>query len=166
MSASFDFESPDHFTTGTVGPPGQRVFYLQAREAGALVTLKVEKEHVRSLADALAMLLAKLPTPDDVPADPVLLEPIEAQWVVGSMAVGYDEAQDRIVILAKELVEEEEAESASARLRITRGQAAAFVERGQALMKAGRPICPMCSQPQDPGGHLCPRRNGPVPTRV
>ena len=60
MSASFDFEAPDHFTTGTVGPSGQRVFDLQAREARQIVTLKVEKEQVRALAEYLAGLLARL----------------------------------------------------------------------------------------------------------
>ena len=30
--SSFDLPAPDVFTAGTVGPPGQRVFYLQARD--------------------------------------------------------------------------------------------------------------------------------------
>jgi uncharacterized repeat protein (TIGR03847 family) len=49
-----------------------------------------------------------------------------------------------------------------ARFRITRAQAAAFVERAQELMKAGRPTCPVCSRPMDPEGHVCPRANGHV----
>jgi len=40
MSTSFEFLSPDHFTAGAVGQPGQRIFYLQSREKGQLVTLK------------------------------------------------------------------------------------------------------------------------------
>jgi uncharacterized repeat protein (TIGR03847 family) len=54
LDASFDFERPDRFTTGTVGEPGQRVFYLQARQGRQLVTLKTEKEQVRALAEHLA----------------------------------------------------------------------------------------------------------------
>ena len=50
MSTSFEFVAPDHFTAGAVGPPGQRVFYLQSREKGTLITLKSEKEQVRALA--------------------------------------------------------------------------------------------------------------------
>jgi len=49
VSESYRLDAPDHFTVGTVGPPGQRVFYLQAREARRIVTLKVEKEQVRAL---------------------------------------------------------------------------------------------------------------------
>jgi Protein of unknown function (DUF3090) len=38
----------------------------------------------------------------------------------------------------------------------------AFVERARALQRAGRPTCPMCGEPKDPGGHVCPRSNGHV----
>ena len=61
MSESFELPAPDYFTTGAVGAPGQRVFYLQGRQARAVVTLKVEKEQIAALADYVAGLLAKLP---------------------------------------------------------------------------------------------------------
>jgi uncharacterized repeat protein (TIGR03847 family) len=88
--------------------------------------------------------------------------------------VGYDGDRDRILIVANERVEDgddEESESeeertgpepASARFAITRIQAAAFVERARSLQRAGRPTCPMCGEPKDPGGHVCPRSNGHV----
>jgi uncharacterized repeat protein (TIGR03847 family) len=100
---------------------------------------------------------------------------------VGSLGLGYDESSDRLVVVANEAVEQEEAdeqeaaqpetpeapegdapEGARARFLITRAQAAAFVERARALVKAGRPICPMCQQPKDSAGHVCPRSNGHV----
>jgi uncharacterized repeat protein (TIGR03847 family) len=173
---SYEIDSPDHFTAGAIGPPGQRVFYLQSRQAGRLVTLKVEKEHVRALGEYLSGLLARVKgAPDPARGAVDLLEPVEAVWDVGSLAVGYDEAQDRVVVEASELQEEAEEEGtesaaaeesgpepAMARFRITRGQAAAFVERANDLMKAGRPSCPICSRPMDPEGHVCPRSNGHV----
>lgn len=180
---SFEIDAPDHFTAGAIGPPGQRVFYLQSREGGRVVTLKVEKEHVRALAEYLGGLLARLkgalgPTRGGVE----LLEPLQPVWDVGSIAVGYDERQDRVVVEASELLEEtgdevgEEAGEqgggetveqtgpppAMARFRITRAQAAAFVERANDLMKGGRPSCPICSRPMDPEGHVCPRSNGHI----
>jgi uncharacterized repeat protein (TIGR03847 family) len=169
MSTSFDFEAPDHFTTGTVGPSGQRIFYLQAREARRVVTLKVEKEQVRALAEYLAGFLARLKgKAEAAPDDLALLEPVEAAWDVGSIGVGYDEGKDRIVVEAAEAVEEEEGgeEPASARFRITRGQAAGFVERAQELMRGSRPACPLCTLPMDPTGHVCPRKNGHVTHRA
>lgn len=168
MSDSFDLETPDHFTAGTVGVPGQRTFYLQVREARALVTLKIEKEQVGTLGEYLGALLANLrAVTDEIPDDLALLEPVEPAWAVGSIAVGYDEERDRVLIVATETVEDEEsgAQAATARFRLTRAQAAAFVDRVRALVKAGRPLCPLCSRPKDPEGHACPRSNGHVVTR-
>jgi uncharacterized repeat protein (TIGR03847 family) len=163
MSASFEFVAPDHFAAGAVGPPGQRVFYLQSREKGTLVTLKSEKEQVRALAQYLAGLLDKLPAVGTATVKAAaLLEPLDAAWIVASIAVGYDEARDRILVVANELLEDEEGDAASARLLITRAQAAAFVKQAEVLMKAGREICPWCNQPKDPGGHVCARSNGHV----
>ena len=162
-AASFDFDAPDHFTAGAVGPQGERVFYIQGRQRGRLVTLKSEKEQVRALATYLAQLLDKLPTASEPPPDSVeLLEPVEAAWPVASLGLGWDEERQRIVVVAESVVEEEGDEAATARFAITRAQATAFVERVEALVKAGRPTCPMCSLPQDPSGHVCPRSNGHV----
>jgi uncharacterized repeat protein (TIGR03847 family) len=162
VSDSFDLEAPDHFAAGTIGPPGQRVFYLQAREAGVLVTLKLEKEQIGALAEYLGRLLPRLPAvAAEVSGDLTLLEPVEAAWSVRSLGVGYDEAHDRIAIVANELIDEDaEGEPATARFLVTREQAAAFVTHARDLITAGRPTCPLCSRPKDPEGHICARSNG------
>jgi len=169
MSESFEFEQPDFFTAGAVGKPGERVFFLQARQTGRLVTLKCEKEQVRGLAEYLSGFLTKLGAPKGkVPTDLDLLPFAEPTWIVATLGVGYDEEHERIIVHAHELIEEEEEgqrageESASASVRITREQAQAFVERAKELMKSGRPPCPVCSGPMDPAGHVCPRSNGHV----
>jgi uncharacterized repeat protein (TIGR03847 family) len=173
VSASFQLDGPDHFTAGAVGPPGQRVFYLQARETDTLVTLKCEKEQVAALAEYLSGLLARLPGQTEAAGDKrELLEPLEVAWPVGALGVGYDGDRDRIVVIANERIEDEDTEEeeksggspepASARFAITRAQAAAFIERARGLQRAGRPTCPMCGEPKDPAGHACPRSNGHV----
>ena len=166
-SASFEFDAPDHFTAGVIGKPGQRVFYLQARQTRQLVTLRCEKEQVRALGEYLDGLLAKLAKrpalSGDEPTDTALFEPVDPAWIVGALGAGYDKDGDRVVVEARELLEEDSGEEpAVARFRITRGQAIALVKRVHALMQAGRPICPMCHQPKDPDGHVCPRGNGHV----
>jgi uncharacterized repeat protein (TIGR03847 family) len=171
VSRSFDLKDPDLFTAGAVGPPGQRAFFLQAREGGLVVTLKVEKEHVRALGEYLAGALAKHPAPGEAlpanpadPADAALVEPVVPAWAVRSIGVGYDDGTRRFVVVAEELVEEKEdqpeREAASARVEISRAQATRFAARAEALMKGGRPSCPICGQPKNPGGHVCPRQNG------
>jgi len=184
MSASFDFDAPDHFTVGAVGQPGKRTFYLQGRQAETLVTLKCEKEQVGALAEYVAGLLVRLKTLDRPAAkDMPLLEPVDSLWDVGAVGVGYDEQADRILVVANEAAEEattedeaaeEESasgtaeaadpaaeEGASARFALTRHQAATFVECARAVMKAGRPTCPMCGSALE-AGHVCPRANGHV----
>ena len=170
MGESFDLDAPAHFTAGAVGVPGERLFYLQARQRRRLVTLKSEKEQVRALVVYLAGLLMRPPgAAGSAPHELDLIEPVDPAWTVGSLAVGYDEERDRILVEASELLEEEEGdvghvegEPAVARFRIAGVQAMAFVDRARALVRAGRPLCPMCSQPKDPDGHVCPRSNGHV----
>jgi uncharacterized repeat protein (TIGR03847 family) len=96
----------------------------------------------------------------------VLIEPADPVWAIAALGAGYDRDSDSFVVEARELLEEEtDEEPASARFSISRVQAAALVERVNALMRAGRPICPACSQPKDPDGHVCPRGNGHVVRR-
>ena len=112
MSDSFEFAAPDLFTAGTIGPPGQRVFYLQVREGDALVTLKCEKEQVRVLGEYLGRLLERLSKPASAAdGDLALVEPVTPAWVVGSIGVGYDEATDRVVLVIEEAGEEAETDA-------------------------------------------------------
>lgn len=166
MSESFHLERPEHFTTGAVGEPGARTFYLQAAQDGHLVSIKCEKEQVRVLSEYLTEVLADLP---EVPAAAVLsrdlVDPVVAEWTAGSMGVAYDADLDRIVLVVEELllVEDPDApppDGATLRLHLERAQVQAFVVRAIELVTAGRPICPLCGQPIDPSGHACPRTNG------
>jgi uncharacterized repeat protein (TIGR03847 family) len=112
MSDSFDFAAPDLFTAGTIGPPGQRVFFLQTRQGDTLVTLKCEKEQVRVLGEYLGRLLERLTTPaDSSVGDLALVEPVTAAWAVGSIGVGYDEGADRVVLVIEEIREDDAAEA-------------------------------------------------------
>jgi uncharacterized repeat protein (TIGR03847 family) len=175
MSTSFDFEAPDHFTAGTVGEPGHRIFYIQAAQDGSVATLRLEKQQVAALAEYLAGILADLPDAEAEPARVDLVEPVLAEWVVGSLAVAYEEATDRILLVAEEIVEVDEPtedepapeplldpddlDTATARFRLTRDQVSSFIRRAAELVVSGRPICPLCGRPIDPDGHACPRLN-------
>ncbi|MEA2843698.1 MAG: hypothetical protein QOJ69_1369 [Actinomycetota bacterium] len=159
MSASFELSDVARLTVGTEGPPGKRIFYLQAATSAQVVTLRLEKTQVAALVAYLSALLSDLPTPTDLPTEMDLVEPVLAEWVVGSLGVTYDEGRDRILLLAEELVEEGE-DGASTRLLATRAQVAALAVHGAALVAAGRPPCQLCGLPLDPEGHVCPRLNG------
>ena len=166
---SFDLPDPDVFTAGTVGPPGQRAFYLQARDGDLVITVRCEKQQVAALADYFEGLLDDLEPAPYVPvaADLDLVEPVQELWTVGPIGVAYEEEHDRIVVVLEELVMEErpeppdgdEDDGDTVRLRLNRAQVSSFVQRSRALVAAGRPACRFCGLPVDPTGHPCPRMN-------
>ena len=164
--ASFEMPRPERFTAGTVGEPGQRMFFIQALANGELVSLKCEKQQVGALAEHLAGLMTDLPTPAEnevIAADVDFVEPPAANWVVGRMGVAWDDGNDSMVLLCEQFLDEEEAEAGvepeSARFRLSRAQVAAFVEIARDLIAAGRPPCELCGLPMEPTGHPCPRLN-------
>lgn len=163
MSSSFEIPEVDHLTAGAIGPPGTRVFYLQARQGTHVVSLRLEKTQVAALVAYLAGMLADMPPLGEIQSTGMdLIEPVVAEWVVGTLGVTYDEDADRVVIVAEELVEEGE-EGARARITATREQVAALSVHGAEAVAAGRPPCPLCGQPLDAEGHTCPRLNGHRP---
>jgi uncharacterized repeat protein (TIGR03847 family) len=164
-SESFEFTEPDRVTVGTVGTPGRRVFLLQAQAAESVATLKLEKQQVLALSEALLERLEDLAISEALPTDLELRPPFEVAWVVGAMGLGYLDALDRIVLDAAEAVPvDEEGEptepGARARVLLTRAQARALAVRASELVASGRPPCPLCGHPLDPSGHTCPKTNG------
>jgi uncharacterized repeat protein (TIGR03847 family) len=173
VSTSHDFDHVDAFAVGAVGRPGQRVFLLQARLGRTRVTVKCEKQQAAALADYLRRVLHDLPPPDDapVPEAAVLADPLEADFVLGSIGLGYDRESDRVLVQLDEIVldddsddelddaDEPDDERSRLRVQLTRGQVVSFCEQADVIVSAGRPPCRWCALPIDPSGHVCPRMN-------
>jgi uncharacterized repeat protein (TIGR03847 family) len=209
----FVFDPPDRFVAGTVGQPGSRTFFLQARRAGQVVSVILEKVQVAVLAERLGVLLDELEargmteagdaSADDQPLD----EPINEAFRATTLTLGWDGDAERILVEARaddddadeadddEEEDEEEDEDDepvidlstveglagtpagellaafeaadedadgpdTLRVRLTADVARGFVNRAIEVVAAGRLPCPLCGQPLDPQGHICPRRNG------
>ncbi len=179
------YDPPERFVTGTVGPPGQRTFFLQARSGSRLTSVSVEKQQVAALAERIDQLLdevmasaasrtvipavAPLGMEDDDPLD----QPIEEEFRGGTMTLSWDPEDEKVVIevfpyneaavVSPDQVEEELEEPEPEEVflvRIDPGSARAFVKRTEQVLGAGRPPCPFCGNPIDPEGHLCVRSNG------
>jgi uncharacterized repeat protein (TIGR03847 family) len=170
MTRTIDLNPVSAITVGTVGQPGQRVFYLQARRGPTIITIETEKEQVRALALGVHQFLEELTQrfPDRIDLDSVpqselnLAQPVEAEFKVGQMGLGYDSDQDLVVVVAQSLQGEDEPEenAVTARFWVTRGQAKAMADHALEVVSQGRPICALCSRPIGPEGHFCPKRNG------
>jgi uncharacterized repeat protein (TIGR03847 family) len=167
MSAFFEFDEVDAFTTGAIGRPGERIFYLQARAGRRRVAVKCEKQQVSAMVQYLRRVLNDLPPPDDrpVPGALELTTPVEQAFVLGPIGLGYDPGNDRVVVQLEELVETDEEgepitdEQGHIRVYVSRSQAAAFCDHADRVVAAGRPDCQWCGFPIDPDGHACPRMN-------
>ncbi|GLZ00560.1 DUF3090 domain-containing protein [Actinoplanes sp. NBRC 103695] len=188
------FEPPERFVAGTVGEPGDRTFFLQARGGGRVVSVALEKVQVSLLAEKLEELLTEasrrfdvdipdapvLPVHDNEPLD----TPVDEEFRVGTLGLAFDVDTTTVVIEAIEAGEsdaevelgvddddddddlpdddEDEPDDDLDRLRVrlTPEATRAFIDRARRVVAAGRPPCPLCGQPLDPAGHLCPRHNG------
>jgi len=174
----YNFENPERFIAGTLGQPGSRTFYLQARDGPRIISVLIEKVQVSLLAERLTELLSEVrerganvpdePTPADLDAGP-LEEPINELFRVGTMAIVWNGDDETILVEARamsedseeaETVEEENEDTDVVRVQLRPKQALAFAQRALEIVAAGRPPCPFCGQPLNPEGHICARRNG------
>src|SRR6188472_2134748 len=109
-----DLEDVEKITAGAVGEPGERTFFLQAREGDRTITITVEKEQVELLASSILEILATIDLETgDGPSDAELdLEPpLEPLWRAGRLSIGYAEERDRMVLEVEELLPELEGEA-------------------------------------------------------
>ena len=171
---------PERFVAGTVGEPGNRAFFLQARDGTRVTSVALEKVQVAALAQRLLELLEELERrgiedaaeiEGEVGDTAALDEPINEAFRVGTLSLGWDTVDELLILEARELTgdeeeddEEEEDEEEDGpdllQVRFSAADARRFVARAVRVLAAGRPPCPLCGQPLDPQGHLCPRRNG------
>jgi uncharacterized repeat protein (TIGR03847 family) len=174
------FRQPDRFVAGTVGEPGDRTFYLQAAEDSRLVSVVLEKTQVAVLAERIGSLLEEVQrrfgaeVPDAAPEDLVdtepLTVPVEEEFRVGTMGLGWD-AESKAVVVELLAATEEEVDEAvvlddteegpdAVRVFLSPLAARAFASRADRVVGAGRKPCPLCEEPLDANGHVCPRQNG------
>ena len=162
------FTNPQRCVAGTIGEPGERAFFIQARSDNRVVSVALEKAQVQAVATRLEVMIAEvrksnpliaiqsLPV-DDAPLD----TPVDEEFQVGAISLAWDEDQQLITLELYELEEDEEdAEGGVLEINFSLGVASSFVNRSKALVNAGRVPCPFCGIPIDPRGHLCPRANG------
>jgi len=179
------FDPPERFVAGTVGPPGQRTFFLQARSGTRVTSVALEKQQVEVLAERIDELLDEVMRSSEsegtIPAvAPVgsddqqpLEQPIVEEFRAGTMTLSWDAGDERVVVEVfpfteaalispdqpEEEIDEPEPEEVFL-VRLPPAAARAFSKRAQSVVAAGRKPCPFCGGPVDPTGHLCPRANG------
>lgn len=174
-----EFHDPTRFVVGTVGQPGERVFFVQATGGGRTISVRCEKQQAQILSERMGDLLDEIASKSDVPVPPAagvvddlapLEMPVDAEFQVGTMGLGWDGEKSQIVVellamdpaATDESVVLSDSEDAPDALRVflTPLRARQFVLRSEKVVSAGRAPCPLCGEPIDTTGHLCVRLNG------
>ena len=173
------FDPVERFVAGTVGQPGERAFFIQARTGSRLISVSLEKTQVQALSERLTYMIREIKqsdptiviqrlTRDDAPLE----TPIEEEFRIGVIGIAFDASRELIQIDLQAVSEgdEEEPEFIDVddltgdqdimRVLISPSMADQFARRAMSVVSAGRLPCPFCGGPIDMRGHLCPRANG------
>jgi uncharacterized repeat protein (TIGR03847 family) len=170
------FTDVSRFTVGTIGLPGDRTFFLQFRAGDLIISTSLEKSQVAALSERLSFMLREIRSIHPLSPKPTLIRdslpldvPVQDEFRVGSIAIFYDEENQKIQVDLREInLNEDEIEIDQPllneievlRIFITPKQALIFSDRAELVIAAGRQPCPFCGFPIDPQGHLCARANG------
>lgn len=172
------FRSPDRFLAGTIGQPGEREFFLQVVDGRRVLSVSCEKQQVAVLSERLGTLItevakrfgAKAGPSGPAGTDPLLTTPVDAEFRVGTMGLAWDGEGSQVIVELLALTEEEVGEDVvledredgpdALRVFLSLNEAQHFADQAQRVVEAGRPPCPLCTNPLDPEGHICPRLNG------
>lgn len=167
MSPRYQFTTISHLAAGAQGEPGKRTFFMDVGQGERCVRAWLDKAVLLALSETVDQLLAALegktflPMSTTVPPTPVETrrDKPTAEFRVGRLALGYNETTGRLVLV---MHEEETPENGPPVLECaaTQEQMRALSDQVKAIVAAGRPLCPLCSGPVDPTGHVCPKRNG------
>ena len=178
MSRIFLFEPVERFVAGTVGIPGERTFFLQARTGSRLVSVSLEKAQVAAIADRVLQILREIRLSEPLVVfekvsydDQPLESPIDEEFRVGVIGLAYVSDRRLIEIDLQAIMDSDSADEELLeidttsdqdilRVLMTPGYAESFAKRANTVVAAGRAPCPFCGGPIDPNGHLCPRANG------
>lgn len=174
----FLFDPAERFVVGTVGVPGERTFFLQARTGPRLISVSLEKSQVAALADRIQQILREVRSSEPLTLfervardDQPLETPIDEEFRVGVIGIAYLADRKLIEIDLQAIADSQSPEEDELlmeisdsqdilRVCISLGYSESFVKRAMAVVGAGRAPCPFCGAPIDPNGHLCPRANG------
>jgi uncharacterized repeat protein (TIGR03847 family) len=172
MNDDFPFSGSSHevqrLRAEALGEPGQRRFRLIVSVNDETWIIWMEKQQMQALGMAIGQILQQVPSsgPDlDSGAAPGGFdENTNNQFRLGRVELGFEESSDRIVIHAFDVQDDDSGPGLN--MRLSRGQSRDLIRDAASLAAAGRPMCPMCGQPMDADGHVCPEQNGHLPLPI
>ncbi len=179
MRKIYSHPHPDRFIAGTVGQPGERIFFLQAKSKSVVNSVVVEKSQVSILGERIDILLDQIKKdskeeeiPNKFDEKKLDLEPLDnpvnEDFRAGVLSLGWNLKNKNLIIEAhaesNEKVPDIDSDDIEGpdvlRVYLTASQGRNFSERARRLVSAGRQPCPFCQEPLGQQGHICARANG------
>jgi uncharacterized repeat protein (TIGR03847 family) len=164
-----DFGKALSIDAEAIGRPGQRRFRLMVRSNSQSASIWMEKQQLASIGTWLSETCERLdrehPTNDPDVEPNAFAAIFDLEFRASQIGLGYAESEDLFAIHAFD-VEALQGERPDFRCFLTRGQSRVLARKIESVVAAGRPICPLCSMPMEPEGHVCPRSNGHHPAAV
>jgi uncharacterized repeat protein (TIGR03847 family) len=156
---------------GTIGQPGEREFYLQAKYRNGIHSFAIDKLQVTALADRMALLIGELKAADYRFENVIATNfevPLIPEFQIGVIGIIWMGTTEQVSLDLQEIVQgdndlipiEEEDGPAIFRLLMSPDIANGFISQSRKIVAAGRAPCPFCALPINKDGHLCPRANG------
>jgi uncharacterized repeat protein (TIGR03847 family) len=166
-----EFGSAVSVDAEAIGQPGQRRFRLLVLSSYGSASIWMEKEQLAGIGAWLGETVARVDEARPGGGPDVEPLPMPAEFDLdlraGQLALGYVEDRD---VFAVQVYDVESAPEENARpvfrCFLSRAQSRYLSRKIAAVVAAGRPPCPLCGEPMDPGGHVCPRGNGHRPVRL
>lgn len=170
MSRIRRLDPVESFIVGTIGRPGEREFYLQAKFHGAIHSFAIDKSQVIALADRIAMLIGELKAADYRFENVVAVNfevPLIPEFQIGVIGIVWLGESEQVSLDIQEITEgdndlnlDDEEGPAVFRVVMSPDIANSFINQSRKVVAAGRAPCPFCGLPINKDGHLCPRANG------
>lgn len=169
-----------------IGEPGKRRFRVLVAVSDETFIVWMEKQQLQALGMALEQILEHvdmpISAPDVLPQPTGINRQSEHQFRLGRIELGVTENSERISIAAFDIQSsapaaesglesiigqaEEQPGPPTLHFTLNRVQALYLSNEAETIAAAGRPRCPMCGSPMDPGGHVCPEQNGHLPLSI
>ena len=165
--AKYIFGGVSRITPEAIGVPGNRTFRLLLESGAASACLWLEKEQLSQLGLYLQEAVQAI-TSGGGSKEPSNNEPqwgggeVTLDFKIGKMSLAHSEANNSFLLVVHD-VEDQEDNEPTVSFWLEPGQAEDLAHEALRVCASGRPICPLCSRPIDPDGHVCPRANGHAP---
>lgn len=164
MEKRYEFDEVSVLSALAVGEPGKRTFFLAVGRGAEWVRVWLEKGELQAVALAIRRLLSTLSRSRSVSRDETTQDSEApsrlpaAEMEIQEISLGFDGEMATLDAIVR-VLGPQRLDRAVLHYRTTLARLKQLGTQAEKVCAAGRPRCPLCGGPIDPGGHICPMNN-------